>query len=293
MDSSWHERRRRSIGASDTPVILGVPTYARADPLMISWQKRGLLPVPEDTVSVGHRLEPMAREWLSAELGETVDFEESRDSFVEYCPRCRGPCEDKCDGLRLHANLDGRISAYGVDSIVEVKSVGLGNPHRNRWNRGGVPLPVEVQVQHQMLCAQRNRAVICMFDAYHRWSMRLVAANTEFQEWLVGFLDEWWRKYVILAEDPPFNSSDAVIGGSWARWPKPVPEKETEVDRETIASWKAARQSMAEARKKYLEINAKMHLLVKDSDYVTVGGDRVLRRRRNGRGYAFYPVRNI
>lgn len=69
----WHERRARSGGSSELPIILGCSPFASSDPLTLAWQKRGLIDAVADSDDeqrlIWEELEALWRKWLAHTLG--------------------------------------------------------------------------------------------------------------------------------------------------------------------------------------------------------------------------------
>jgi len=150
------EQRRKHIGASDTPAILGISPWAT--PADIYWSKVG--PLPEDTPTVametGNRLEGPLIEFATERLGVKAE----RDISCLH------------SGGIFAANLDARIVGNG--SAIEAKYVGPANA--DAWGPDGseeIPDYVYAQVQHQAFVADLSKVYVAAFVSGFRADWRL------------------------------------------------------------------------------------------------------------------------
>jgi putative phage-type endonuclease len=188
--SEWLEERRKSVGASDTPILWGESSYST--PLKLWKDKLGLSdPEPETREQLrGKRLEKYALEDYENETGRTIERTQVflRHPSIPY----------------LTATLDG-MTRDG--RIVEVKTVG---PYALKdWGAEGsdeVPLRVVLQVQHQMLVAGHEVADVGVLFGGETFRMYTVPFDTRIGNAIVKRANEFWQH--VESRTPPKPTGD-------------------------------------------------------------------------------------
>jgi putative phage-type endonuclease len=182
------EQRRKHIGASDTPAILGLSPWAT--PADIYWSKVGPLPDDGPTVAMetGNRLEGAIIQFAAERLG----VEAQRDVSVLHP-----------DGI-FAANLDARIVGNG--SAIEAKYVGPANA--DAWGPDGteeIPDYVYAQVQHQAFVADLEKVYVAAFVSGYRPDWRLYKIPRD--ERAINVIAErgmaFWKDHVLKQVPPP------------------------------------------------------------------------------------------
>lgn len=195
--------RRRGIGSSDVPVILGLSPYADASPLALYLDKIGELGTDDDvdeTIEqrVGHAVEGALVRLYEEESGFKVA---TVGTFVESV---RHPEHD----WRV-ANLDARI----VDkrAALEIKAVGIGMARD--WDLGsddGIPHYVRAQVAWQMHVADLDEVhVVAMVGGPSGFRVFYVQRDVELERLIVEQASAFWAK-VQAREQPELDGSDVA-----------------------------------------------------------------------------------
>ena len=189
------EQRRKHIGASDTPAILGISPWAT--PADIYWSKVG--PLPEDTPTVametGNRLEGPLIEFATERLGVKAE----RDVSVLH------------PGGIFAANLDARI--VGNESAIEAKYVGPANA--DAWGPDGseeIPDYVYAQVQHQAYVADLSKVYVAAFVSGYRpdWRLFPIPRDEKAIDVIVERGTAFWNDHV-LPQIPPVGGELAPL----------------------------------------------------------------------------------
>ena len=154
-DEAWHERRKHSIGGSESPTILGVNPWET--PIELWERKTGRRPDPEETPAMrrGTFLEPLAATIYQEQTGRKLR---------------------KVNRLLRHKDhpfLTGNIDRAILDvsrgpGILEVKCPGL--QIFGKAKREGLPQQYNVQLQHYLAVARRTWGSVAIFSA-ERWAM--------------------------------------------------------------------------------------------------------------------------
>ena len=205
-----HEKRRRFIGASEAPVLWGrgyasqsVYSLWRSKVFDERWQ-----PTAEEQrrLDIGNAMEPIIRDWASAELGVTI--EKPSTPFVsDY----------------MGAHLDGCHYDEHQEFVVdEFKHVG-GWQQRQQWfdsEGDAVPDGYWIQVQHQLLVSGAEYGML--------WGMcgdeLLVRKIDRDEQFLSDHLVQchlFWG-YVERREPPPVDGSQATTDAIVRAFPRPA-----------------------------------------------------------------------
>ncbi len=182
------EARTRGLGSSDMAAIFGVSRWKSA--VDVWAEKTGRVELepgyPSEAAKIGSVVEPALLAMASEQLGRKVVAPSS--TFV------RGV---------LRANVDGMLDRFERGSdIVEAKChgspVGYGAP-----GSSAVPEAVMLQVQHQMLCAESQRAYVAVLDGSHlSFSLYEVPRDEGYCHEIEARAAEWWEKHIIGDTQP-------------------------------------------------------------------------------------------
>lgn len=203
----WHEFRRKHIGASDAPVIMGVSPWKTEYQL---WQEKLGYFEQEQTFAMkrGTDMEETARQAYEDLTGIIVTPE------VIVHPEKKW----------MSASLDGLSLAR--DIAVEIKCPGEKDHYLAQV--GEVPEKYYPQLQHQLACLNIN---LLHYFSYRNGDCALVEVkrNNEYIEELYEKEESFWNK-VQTFDAPPLGDRDIIeiVGPEWesaaSQW-KAVSEK--------------------------------------------------------------------
>lgn len=201
MDSeqrqAWLEERRRAIGASDAPAVLGVSPWS--SPLAVWADKLGITVDDFDDAQLermewGHILEPV----IILEYERRRGIRVTRHDQTEVIRHPR-------DGVPMACTPD----AYDADGrLVQIKCVDRWTA--DRWD-DGVPLYVEVQEQAEMACTGIKEATVVALIGGNEMRYYDLERNDAFIASLEDKLTLWWRQYVVDRVEPPADGSDSSL----------------------------------------------------------------------------------
>lgn len=186
------EARRKHIGASDTPAILGVSPFKNAADVFYTKGEYQTEEVTTEAMETGNRLERPLLAFAHEKLGVEI---ETDDLFRVSEGR---------DGGIMSALLDGSI--VGKPEAVEAKYVGPA--FAPDWGPEGtdqIPAGVVVQCQHQMYVADLERVhVVAAIARYSLdWCLFLVERNEPLIDVIVDADVRFWNEYVLPGVCPP------------------------------------------------------------------------------------------
>lgn len=185
--SAWQRWRRRGIGASDAPVIMGVSKWRDADELWhIKTGRLRLKDEPTPAMLHGLKTEPRARR-----------------AYVQWSDnRVRPVCMEHAAYRWMRASCDG-INRTG-DIVLEIKCPL--NPHTHRMaNYCRIPEYYLPQIQHLLVV---SGALVCHYWSYLDGDGAIVHVEPDikYMKELFRREEEFW-KYVMGDRRPPRRRS--------------------------------------------------------------------------------------
>lgn len=213
------EQRRKHLGASDIPVMLGLVPQKSAYDLWL--EKTGQLePQPEtEAMRLGTLLEPIILDEAERELGKLL-----RNQYR------------RAKGLPIAANCDAILRATGEP--VEAKSSGITGPVYGPWGDADtdeVPDSAIVQVQVQMLCTKADIAHIMAWVGSRVFVRYRVQRNESLIAQLVGRAKSFWA--CVEANVPPSDSHPTL---ETLKRVRREPESVVNLPDDLLRRWKVA-----------------------------------------------------
>lgn len=169
----WHDLRRKSIGASDVPKILGVSEFMT--PYQLWEEKLGFSKQKQtESMRIGLEIEDEARDWFFDQTGIQVKPKVLMHPNADWA----------------HCSLDG-ISESGK-TIVEIKRVK--KEYHEKALRGEIPLEYSAQVQWQMwvtgldeafyLSYNKENPVLLTIHRDEKFIIYMIEKAKEFHRWV-------------------------------------------------------------------------------------------------------------
>lgn len=115
--SEWLQWRKKGIGASDTPIILGVSRFKT--PFILWNEKLGLIKEQGDSfiTDLGHRFEPIARSEFALKEGIDLEPLAVQHADIEWL-------RASLDGLNAEEKVFAEIKYIGQEKFDQVKETG-------------------------------------------------------------------------------------------------------------------------------------------------------------------------
>jgi len=260
------ENRKRALGASDIPAILGLDPFR--SPFEVYAAKTDKIADPDEASEAaewGTLVEPSLRSWAARMLGKPVVA--PTGTFVHQTIPC------------MIANVDGLVEKSQRGSqIVECKHTGMWGPLGGQWGEEGtdqVPERVMVQVHAQMACAGSSVAhVVAQIMRKQGWPAMYYISRSEA---LIRAIEEeaakFWERHVMADIPPEIDLENQFT----------VPSMDTmaslsrndlkciEIDPSLIEQFNTAREARLDAEKREEAHKVKMLAAMGDARMATGG----------------------
>lgn len=201
----WLAARRNSIGASDTPTIMGESAYKGATLLKLYADKVGDLAPEKDqpeSMEWGHRLEPMialkfadVTGYKCDDPGEFTIFREPGTPFMHATP----------DTMIFDST--GEHLGKGV---LQIKAPGA--HFLSKWIEGP-PLGVDIQIQAEMHSCGASWGAVAALIGGQSFRYKTLERNQPFIDELVKRCRAFWDEHIIPQVPPEAEAGDLALLG--------------------------------------------------------------------------------
>jgi putative phage-type endonuclease len=265
---AWVEERRKGIGGSDMPVILGVSPFKTKRELWL--EKTGRMPDPEPTPAMerGRHLEDMIAHIYAQKTGRRV------------VRRRKAIVHPHFEFLR--ANIDRQIQSTNGKGpgVLEIKAPGL---HVfSKCKREGLPAYYFVQLQHYLTVTGRQWGSFMVFSA-ERWDGIHFDIDYDpgLSDLMVERADEFWHTVeqgIEPKEDDGPELDLPSVGGEMVRI-------ETPAWAAAVEGLRVAKDLSAEAKALEDEAKAEVQRLMQEAgaDVAEGAGARIYWKEQAGR----------
>jgi len=260
----WLDERRKGIGGSDVPLLMGVSAYGTEYELWLD--KTGRAQHQEQT-------EAMRRgNWLE---GHVVDyFAEETKVGVRRC----GLVANRETPI-LRATPD-RLTDDG--GCLEVKTLGAFAKVGKEWRDGGIARNAYVQGQWQLMVTGRTHLWLCAYAIDQEPQIR---GPLERDDALIDRMRKrvslWWETHVVGDQPPPIDLDTITDEEIALRWPTEQPGTTKTAEwpahlRTLLAERAEVLKLEAEATKRKKEIDQALKVMAGDAEALLVGDRPVM-----------------
>ena len=253
----WLEYRRRGIGGSDVPAVMGQSPFCTGRDLY--YDKRGIKPVVNEmeenwvAKEVGNRLEELVAKVFSFKTGLEV-YPLHRMFYHPLYPF-------------MLADLDFFIRfPDGKTGILECKTSNHFN--LDKWANDCVPLNYEYQTRHYMSVMNIDVVYIaCMFlNNESEFVIRRIDRDYETEEALINEEAYFWNEYVAKGVEPPYVERGDLVLESIRKHFGPADKDEPAIilpvsDKNLLDQYLALKEEKSSLDGKSREIEAQMKTL--------------------------------
>lgn len=264
---TWLAERRRGLGGSDIPLLLGVSNPAHGTEYTLWLDKTGRSApdgTPTGAMIRGTWLEPHLADVFTERTGLTCEP--------------LGLCESDTDTI-LRATPD-RASSDG--GIVEIKSIGEYAKVRHEWRGGGVSRAAYVQGQVEVLVTGRAPLWLVAYEVDQAPVIRgPFAPDVELHKRILSTARTWWDRHIVTDTPPAVDMATITDDEIRARWPTSI--EGTAIEAEYPAYVEAMLAERAEchaaevaAKSRKAEIDAALRVMTGDYAALTIDGAPVV-----------------
>jgi hypothetical protein len=184
------ERRRKYLGASETPVVLGYGTFAGQTPDKVYWDKVGpVVDCGTEATQMGNDFEPALTAWAQRRLGVAFETDPAACFQVMLEGIGKGILSATPDGILLNGT-----KRWGLEG----KAVMAGNPGVAEWGE-----PESDKIPDSVLIQVHQQAAV--------WNLELVWVPVL---WCIGFRPEF-RMYRVVPDRALWSNVMAPKAVAW------------------------------------------------------------------------------
>lgn len=263
---AWREARRKGLGSSDAPAIVGLDQY-RTPYAVWADKVHGIEEDENDAMRMGKLMEEVVAQ----------SFSHERDGVTLIKPTCMYQHPTR---KYVMANPDRFVHEpeLGPVVILECKNA-AGRDARDDWTGDEPPDRVQVQVQHQLAVFPDMPYAYAAAVLYGR-ELRYFRIERD-EEAITAILKveaDFWNKRVLGGDAPPVDGGAATSRALAKLYPNAVPEKSVELGdfgRTTLAEL-AHEKSIEKAAKERAErLTNAVKAYMGDSHVGLLDGDEV------------------
>mgnify|MGYP001276816094 CR=1 FL=1 len=257
----WLNARKKGIGGSDAPVVLGLSKYKTPFELWLEKTDQTFVDESQSEAAYfGSLLEDLVAKEFEKRTGKKV----RRNNFILQHP--------KYDFII--ANIDRKV--VGENALLECKTASA--YYAKEWENDEVPAPYLVQVQHYMGVTGYEKAYIAVLIGGQKFVWKEVERDDELIDMIFQAERHFWHEHVEKNIPPKLDGSSAAEEYLKKRYSNAEPGKTVDLKheyKEKIQELLSLKETIKqlEEQKKALENEIKNEL--KDAEYGFVGNYQV------------------
>lgn len=274
----WEAERRKGIGGSDTPALLGESPYQSLYGLWLDKTGLGEPFEGNDATRRGNWLEPHLADWFAEETGLAV--------------RRSGLLVSK-DRDHLRTNVDRLVSDGGV---LEIKTVGQWAKTADEWKHGGIARHAYLQAQQQMAVTGRSHAWFVWWQDPRPEIRGPVERDEQLIAEIVRRADYFWFNHVLPGVPPAIDLATVTEDELALRWPTAVEGTAVEAKyprhvEALLAERDDLKAQVKTSEDRLKEIDTALKVFIDDAEVLTIDGRPVLTYKTTARkGYEVKPT---
>lgn len=187
--TEWLERRRKGIGASDSPKILGLSDWGSALSVFNEKTGRAIENEMTERMEIGLEIEELVAHLFKKKMMKKIRRRNSEIYSKEH--------------EYIFATIDRDIC--NEKSILECKNIGIYN---EKWHHK-VPDIYYIQCQHQMYATGADLVYLAALFGGNHFEVYEIARDKDTIDWIVNNLVDFWQNYIIPGNPPLANRNDS------------------------------------------------------------------------------------
>lgn len=189
----WLNARKKGIGGSDAPVVLGLSKYKTPFELWLEKTDQTFVDESQsDAAYFGALLEDLVAKEFEKRTGKKV----RRNNFILQHP--------KYDFII--ANIDRKV--VGENALLECKTASA--YYAKEWENDEVPAPYLVQVQHYMGVTRYEKAYIAVLIGGQKFVWKEIERDDELINMIFEAEIDFWNNHVLANVPPALDGSSAA-----------------------------------------------------------------------------------
>lgn len=232
ITAEQRELRKKHLGSSDIPAMLGLSPYKSAYDLWL--EKTGKL-IEADNET------PAMRAGTRFENGVLDDAEEQLGELRRNVWLCK-----RGGAAPIASNIDAVVLKTG--DPVEAKTAGLFGPLTEWWGQEGtdqVPDRVIAQCQVHLLVTEAEVCHVPTFLGGRGFAMFEIPRNVKIINAIIDAAEHFWQEHVLRNVEPHGSRASLEV----VKLIKREPQKVTTIEPELVEAWLETRDVASEAQK--------------------------------------------
>lgn len=257
----WLNARKKGIGGSDAPVVLGLSKYKTPFELWLEKTDQTFVDESQsDAAYFGALLEDLVAKEFEKRTGKKV----RRNNFILQHP--------KYDFII--ANIDRKV--VGENALLECKTASA--YYAKEWENDEVPAPYLVQVQHYMGVTGYEKAYIAVLIGGQKFVWKEVERDDELIDMIFQTEIDFWNNHVLANVPPALDGSSAAEKYLNERYQKSTPDKIVDLSidyEEKLSTYLQLKQQEKELKQMIKQIENELKSEMKDAEVGFVKGYEV------------------
>jgi putative phage-type endonuclease len=255
---TWLELRRKGIGGSDAPVILGLSKWKTAFELWL--EKTGQAPIQEtdsEAAYWGTKLEDLVAEEFTIREGKKVRRRNAILQHHEY--------------PWMLANVDRFV--VGENAILECKTTSAWL--HSEWKDDEVPDAYIIQCQHYMAVTGAEKAYVAVLIGGNHYKCKVIPRDEELISLIIEAERRFWEFNVLGNNPPALDGSSAAERFLKERYAKAEEGKVIELPttyQDRVQQLLAIKAQMSELERQQKAIENELKNELKDAEAGLVAG---------------------